>query len=365
MRYILIIITVLFSLSSTAFARYFNACDDGKTYIDAQCIDNKLLPEVKTIKLNEINQLDGKIELMFNKLNNIATSIENGSDNQSNNSEIKSLSKDIIEYVDIKLDTRKSMYAYLGDEYSDGSNSSTCMKGRREECMNKGKGQGQGRCQGKGRGQDRGKHNYNKATDIGDINNNTVVANTNTVNYNAKKEDAMNNDLMNSNARNYNAKNNNRAMQHGGCFHRGYTRVRDGIGLSVYKATFDLYSIFNKASVSNLHMREISNKHSAELQLLNDKLVSAFTNYDLYYSNLSGGKVEQKDIDRYRAEYLVAIENSINFLANTYDNEILKLSSENLEKVKHIRTYQFKSIVDRYNSKDRRTIKLIEKVTSQ
>ena len=369
MRYILIIITVLFSISSTAFARHYNACDEGKTYIDAQCIDNKFLPEIKTVKINEINQLDGKIELIFSKLNSIATSVENKSFNPSNNNDIKSISKEIIQYVDIKLDARKFMYAYLGDEYSDENNSSTCMKGRREECRNKGQGMGRGHGRGmgkgKGMGYGRGRHNYDNATEMGGANNDTVVANTNTVNYNAKKEDAMNNDLANTNARNHNAQNSNRSTEHGGCFHRGYTRVRDGIGLSVYKATFDLYSILNKASVTNLHMREISNKHNAELQLLNDKLVSAFTNYDLYYSNITGGKVDQKNINKYRAEYIVAIENSIIFLANTYKTEMSKLSNKDLAKVKSVRINLFKSIVDRSNNKNKRTVKLIEKLTAQ
>ena len=377
MRYILIIITVLFSISSTAFARHYNACDNGQTYIDSKCIDNKLLPEIKTVKINEINLLNGKIESIIDKLDNIATSVENGSFNQSNKN-IKLISKEVIQYVDIKLDARKFMYAYIGDVDSDDGNSSSCMSGRREQCRNKGQGMGmsngQGRGHGKGMGQGmghgRGRYTYDNSTNTQEANNTKVVADTNTVNYNAKKRDAMNNDLADTNARNHNMKNENnkngnRNNQHGGCFHRGYTRVRDGIGLSVYKATFDLYNILNKSSVSNLHKRDISNKHSSQLQALNDNLVSAFTNYDLYYSNISGGKVDQKDIDKYRAEYLVAIEKSITFLANTYKTEISKLSNNDLKKVKSVRTSMFKKMIDRSNNRNKRTIQLIEQATAE
>ncbi len=353
MRYILIIITVLFSISEVAFAQHFNVCDEGKTYIDSKCIDNKLLPEVKAIKLNEINLLNGKIKSIFDKLNNITTSVENDSFSSSNHNEIKSLSKNIIKYVNVKLDARKSMYAYIGDEYSN-KDSSSCMSCRNKNNKHKNK---SNRVRNNKHGHDNTKS--------------TVIADTNTVNYNAKKEDAMNNNLREATARYNNTETDittskdNNSKQHNGCFHRGYTRVRDGIGLSVYKATFDLYSIFNKASISNLHMREISNKHSAELQLLNDNLVSSFTNYDLYYSNLSGAKVDQQNIDKYRTEYLAAIENSITFLVSTYKTEISKLSSENLEKVKSVRTNMFKNKFDRYNKRNKRTIQLIEKLTSE
>ncbi len=366
MRYILIIITVLFSVSGIASAQHYNVCDDGQTYIDSKCIDNKLLPEIKTVKINEINLLNGKIESIFDKLDSIATSVENKSFNPSKNNDIETISKKIIQYVDIKLDTRKFMYAYIGDEGSDNGNSSSCMSGRNRG----GKHRNKSTKTEHGEGRGRGKHNPNNTEHTDSTDHKSVVADTNTVNYNAKKRDAMNNDLMDTNARNHDIKtesnkNSNRNNKHDGCFHRGYTRVRDGIGLSVYKATFDLYNILNKASVSSLHRREISNKYGDELQILNTNLVSSFTNYNLYYSNLSGGKVDQKNIDKYRAEYLVAIEKSIIFLANAYKSEISKLSNQDLEKVKSVRINTFKKMVDRSNNRNKRTIQLIEKLTSE
>jgi len=141
--------------------------------------------------------------------------------------------------------------------------------------------------------------------------------------------------------------------RHAGKHRSGRSRVRDSIGLSIYTSTFELYNILEQPDTYLIHKREITSKYSTELEKLNRQLISSFKNYETAYYTSSNYKKEAE-------QYVIAIQQSLLFLSETYASEISKLDKPTLDITVTRRNIIINNILDNAKNNLKNLIEYLE-----